>query len=103
MAERLYRDLWQTRFMPAVAKEFIVYVSTNIGKGCPFEGCDFSIGLERFEQSCNHLIQQHGLKCLHVGQEPVPTTPASRGTVRSQCLGNRYLTDWVASVSSRRL
>jgi len=27
------------------------------------------LGLEKFDESCNHLMQQHNLKCLHVGQE----------------------------------
>ena len=52
-----------------IATKFIVYVSTNEGTGCPIEGCDFFIGLEKFQESCNHLLQKHGLKCLHVGQE----------------------------------
>jgi hypothetical protein len=52
--------------MPPVATEQIVYVSTGALRTCPF--CGESLGLERFEESCNHLLG-HGLKCLHVGQE----------------------------------
>ena len=55
--------------MPPIATEFIVYVSTNVGRRCPFQDCDTHLGLNQFEESCNHLLQQHGLKCLHVGQE----------------------------------
>jgi hypothetical protein len=28
-----------------------------------------SLGGDDFEKGCNHLIQEHGMKCLHVGQE----------------------------------
>lgn len=63
--------------MPPVAKELMIYVSTNEGKGCGIDGCDFWLGLERFQESCNHLLQDHGLNCLHVGQQ---TTPDSNGS-----------------------
>ena len=55
--------------MPPVASELIIYVSTNEGRDCPIKPCDFLLGRERFEESCNHLLQDHGLNCLHVGQQ----------------------------------
>lgn len=45
----------------------IVHVSTNISRGCP--ECGHGIGGDKFEDSVNHLIQQHGYKLLHVGAE----------------------------------
>jgi hypothetical protein len=29
----------------------------------------FLLGAGRFEDSCNHLISEHGLRCLHAGSE----------------------------------
>jgi len=55
--------------MPVLAKESVVHVSTSVGRPCRINGCGFFLGLDKFQESCNHLIQQHGLKCLHVGQE----------------------------------
>jgi hypothetical protein len=55
--------------MPPVAKDLIVYLKTGIGERCPIAGCNFLLGGEKFQQSCNHLLQEHGLNCLHVGQE----------------------------------
>jgi hypothetical protein len=46
----------------------MVHISTAFKKPCPF-CADVEIGLERFEESCNHLISAHGLTCLHVGSE----------------------------------
>ncbi len=45
----------------------VVYISTDIGTGC--EHCRASIGLERYAESINHYIEQHGYRLLHVGQE----------------------------------
>lgn len=45
----------------------VVHISTNIGKSC--EHCDASVGLDRFAESVNHYIDQHGYKLLHVGAE----------------------------------
>jgi hypothetical protein len=46
----------------------MVYVSTAVRKLCPF--CEeVAIGLDDFEESCNHLISEHGMICLHVGSE----------------------------------
>ena len=55
--------------MPKLASKIIVSVSSNIGAGCPLCNSNFFLGLEKFDESCNHLMQQHNLKCLHVGQE----------------------------------
>jgi hypothetical protein len=45
----------------------VVYISTNIGTGC--DHCRTSIGLDKFAESTNHYIEQHGYKLLHVGTE----------------------------------
>jgi len=45
----------------------VVHISTNIGTGC--EHCSESIGTDRFAESINHYINEHGYKLLHVGQE----------------------------------
>jgi hypothetical protein len=45
----------------------IVHISTNIGGGC--EHCSFPIGLDKFAESVNHYIEQHGYKLLHIGTE----------------------------------
>ena len=45
----------------------IVHIDTNISKGC--EHCHFSIGGDRFAESVNHYIEEHGYKLLHIGQE----------------------------------
>jgi hypothetical protein len=51
-----------------IVSELIVHVSTGVERTCPL--CeDVQIGRGRFEESCNHLIADHGLKCLHVGSE----------------------------------
>ena len=65
------RNVWHTWVMPPIATEFMAYVNTNEGLRCPISGCSVSVP-ERFEKLCNHLIQEHGLKCLHVGQETAP-------------------------------
>jgi hypothetical protein len=54
--------------MPPLGKEIIVYVSTNEGRSCPLEGCNFTLDMDTFQENCTHLLQ-HGLMCLHVGQE----------------------------------
>lgn len=50
--------------MPA-AKKLIVRIVSGERRTCPL--CDES--LEGFEESCNHLLQVHRLKYLHIGQE----------------------------------
>ena len=45
----------------------VVQISTNIGTGC--EHCNTQIGLEKFPESINHYVEQHGYKLLHVGTE----------------------------------
>jgi hypothetical protein len=44
----------------------MIYVSSNISRMCPL--CTESLDGELFEHACNHVLE-HGLKCLHVGQE----------------------------------
>ena len=47
----------------------IVQVSTNITTGCK-DGSGHRIGGEdRFAESVNHYIEQHGYTLLHVGQQ----------------------------------
>ena len=51
--------------------KLIVRVATDESKNCPI--CDFSLdGIQRFEESCNHLLREHALRCLHVGTETHP-------------------------------
>jgi hypothetical protein len=45
----------------------VVHISTNIGTSC--EHCNEHVGAERFPESINHYIQQHGYQLLHVGTE----------------------------------
>ncbi len=45
----------------------IVRISTNEGIQC--RHCTTSIGLDKFEESVNHYIEQHGYRLLHVGME----------------------------------
>jgi hypothetical protein len=45
----------------------VVTVSTNIGMGCPM--CGQQIGLERFDESVRHLIEDHNYVLLHAGSE----------------------------------
>jgi hypothetical protein len=47
--------------------QHVVHTSTGIGKAC--EHCHTSVGLERFAESINHYIQEHGYWLLHVGQQ----------------------------------
>jgi len=45
----------------------VVRIATNEGTGC--KHCDMFCGLENFEESINHYINDHGYRLLHVGQE----------------------------------
>ena len=59
-----------SNIMPAVAKEVIIRISTNETVMCRL--CDFtpsSGSPVAFEEVCNHLMKEHSLECLHVGQE----------------------------------
>lgn len=49
--------------------QHVIHIDTNISKGC--EHCHFSIGGDRFAESVNHYIEEHGYKLLHVGTETV--------------------------------
>jgi len=54
----------------------VVEVSTNIGSGCADCGTWLD-GSEKFSESINHYIQQHGYRLLHVGGD---TTHGNDGT-----------------------
>ncbi len=54
--------------MPAAATKVIVTVASNMGKPCPLCNNVQLDGTEHFDEACQHLLN-HGLKCLHVGQE----------------------------------
>ena len=58
--------------MPAVASKQLFHISTSVIGNCPVCGAGGEkISMddsEYFEKMCNHLFE-HGLKCLHVGQE----------------------------------
>jgi len=45
----------------------IIHISTDVSMGC--EHCHFSVGGDRFAESVNHYIEQHGYGLLHVGTE----------------------------------
>jgi hypothetical protein len=63
--------------MPIVAKEQMYRISTNERVDCPV--CQFTTyggDAVAFSDVCNHILREHGLKCLHVGQE---TTSGSNG------------------------
>jgi hypothetical protein len=64
--------------MPIAAKECIYRISTNETVDCPL--CDYfppyNGSATAFGPVCNHIIQEHKLKCLHVGQE---TTSGENG------------------------
>ena len=56
--------------MQAAAKEIIIRISTNETVSCRL--CEFNPyggSSVAFEDVCNHLMKDHGLICLHVGQE----------------------------------
>ena len=53
----------------------IVRISTNENRKCPL--CPQPLnGVDEFERACNHILQVHESKSLHVGQE---THPDDRG------------------------
>ena len=45
----------------------VVYISTNIGKGC--EHCDEAFRNDSVAESINHYIEAHGYRLLHVGTD----------------------------------
>ena len=45
----------------------IVHITTSIEKSC--EHCTTQVGGDRFAESVNHYIENHGYKLLHVGTE----------------------------------
>lgn len=47
----------------------VVHISTDFGTHC--EHCSTSIGTEKFAESINHYIEQHGYRLLHVGTETI--------------------------------
>lgn len=59
------------------AKKLIVRIVSGEPRTCPL--CDES--LEGFEESCNHLLQVHKLKFLHIGQETEDVDKGLQNTV----------------------
>jgi hypothetical protein len=55
--------------MPAIATKQIVSVRSDTGAPCPLCAGTRLDGHNDFDKACNHLMKDHGLKCLHVGQE----------------------------------
>jgi hypothetical protein len=56
--------------MPIIAKERMYRLSTNETVACPICGFTTYGGDEvAFSDVSNHILQEHKLKCLHVGQE----------------------------------
>jgi hypothetical protein len=63
--------------MPVVAEEEMFRLSTDERIECPV--CQFTrYGGDTlaFSDVCNHILKEHNLKCLHVGQE---TTSGENG------------------------
>lgn len=57
-------------FMPIAAKQVMYRLSTNESIRCPI--CQFTTyggDTLAFDDVCNHIIKEHKLHCLHVGQE----------------------------------
>jgi hypothetical protein len=51
-----------------LALKELIRISSNESRMCPL--CDFELdGIHKFEDCCNHLLQDHNFKCVHVGQE----------------------------------
>jgi hypothetical protein len=56
--------------MPILAKDQMFRVSTGEAIKCPV--CEYTTyggDPVAFSDVCNHILQKHKLKCLHVGQE----------------------------------
>jgi hypothetical protein len=51
------------------APKVIVRISSNEAGSCRVCGT-YVDGTKDFEAACNHVLE-HGLKCLHVGQETI--------------------------------
>lgn len=47
----------------------VVHIASNASKGCEF--CAFPVGGEKFAESINHYIEEHGYKLLHTGTETI--------------------------------
>lgn len=67
----------------AVAKEVMYWISTNGSIRCPL--CDFNppygpLSTAAFAPMATHIMEEHGLPCLHVGQE---TEQGSDGPVHA--------------------
>lgn len=51
-------------------EHIVIKLSTNELKTCPL--CNGKLdGIDNFEKACSHLLNDHNLKCYHVGQETV--------------------------------
>ena len=56
--------------MPAIAEEQMFRLSTDETVACPICGYQTHGGsVVAFGEVCTHILQEHKLKCLHVGQE----------------------------------
>jgi len=69
----------------------ILHVNTSTLSDCL--DCDEviigDVGPQHFEAMCNHLIQKHGYRCFHIGQETQETIRVSPGIRRSPFLAGR--------------
>jgi hypothetical protein len=55
--------------MPVIAKKRLIRVTSLINRNCPLcNGFEWGPEKDHFERLANHLLE-HGLKCVHVGQE----------------------------------
>jgi hypothetical protein len=56
--------------MPVVAKQEMYRLSTDGTLVCPISGfTTYNGDSVAFNDVCNHILSEHKLKCLHVGQE----------------------------------
>lgn len=73
--------------MPGMADNAqIVTVSSNMMGPCPLCSQAATTMLDgtetpKFDDACNHLINVHGLKCLHVGQQTKNNAAAGDGSL----------------------
>jgi len=57
--------------------KLMVEVSSDVGHSCPVCKTGAKVlldGVEHFEAACNHLLSDHGMKLLHVGQRTIASS-----------------------------
>jgi len=54
--------------MEVIAKEILVRIGID-DRGCPVKPCSDRLDYMDFNEKCKHMLQDHGLACVYVGQE----------------------------------